>query len=226
MQRLALTLFVLLAFAATVLLLKKAPENSTSAPSPPSVEMSNSDEESDQLATPKPKREAVQDVRPIAPEQFGLPFSSNLTTLERIEPRKPEPPKPAPSSSPEGGILLSQPQVSAATTLTFGSRTVALKGLKAIGARDVCKGADGKDWPCGAVARTMLQRYLRNRAILCALDSRQWEGVVEASCTVGGEDIGTWLAEYGWAEAITGSPYAEISAEARIARKGIFGDRP
>mgnify|MGYP001243342854 CR=1 FL=1 len=111
----------------------------------------------------------------------------------------------------------------AAGTIAAGDHVMALKGVIPTPVERICRAANGQDWPCGARARTALRGYLRGRAVVCEVT----EGgalEVETDCTVSGRDIARWLVTRGWVEVPDGSPYAELSDEARASGFGLFGN--
>ncbi|ARM86915.1 nuclease SNase-like protein [Rhizobium sp. CIAT894] len=122
-------------------------------------------------------------------------------------------------------IELARPAVENAGMLSFGERRLQLAGVIPTAADKIC-GPAGRQWPCGMMAKTALRQLLRNRSIGCDLDTAEWKGTVSASCRLGGQDLGTWLVENGWAEAGAGSPLASVADTARQAGKGIYGDDP
>ncbi|ABC89353.1 hypothetical conserved protein [Rhizobium etli CFN 42] len=61
-----------------------------------------------------------------------------------------------------------------------------------------------RQWPCGMTAKTALLQLLRNRSLTCDSDAVEWKGTAIAACRLGTQDLGTWLAENGWAEAKAG----------------------
>ena len=152
-----------------------------------------------------------------APVEAGEP-------LERVAP----PPRPQlqvmPASGPEKpkSTRLFGPVVVAAGTIAAGDHVMALRGVIPTPVDRICRDASGQDWPCGTRARTALRGYLRGRAVVC--DVAEGGALeVETDCTVSGRDIARWLVARGWVEVPDGSPYAELSDEARASGFGLFG---
>lgn len=148
--------------------------------------------------------------------------------------RAPKPatiPQAAPASSQTAGpaekkaMELSRPLVENAGSLSFGERRLQLAGIVPTPADRIC-GPAGRQWPCGMLAKTALRQLLRNRSITCDLDTAEWQGTAIASCRLGTQDLGAWLAENGWAEAEAGSPLAAVAEKAKQAQKGIYGGDP
>ncbi|ARO22395.1 hypothetical protein CO659_16070 [Rhizobium sp. S9] len=148
--------------------------------------------------------------------------------------RAPKPatiPQAAPASSQAAGpaekkaMELSRPLVENAGSLSFGERRLQLAGIVPTPADRIC-GPAGRQWPCGMLAKTALRQLLRNRSITCDLDTAEWQGTAIASCRLGTQDLGAWLAENGWAEAEAGSLLAAVAEKAKQAQKGIYGGDP
>lgn len=136
-------------------------------------------------------------------------------------------PTETPSTAPDGkdSMELLRPTVESAGILSFGKRRLQIADVIETPADKSC-GSDGKQWPCGMMAKTALRLYLRNRTIDCDLPSDAWEDMVRAACRLGQQDIGTWLVENGWVEAQPGSPLAAAGEKAKQAKQGIHGEDP
>ncbi len=132
-----------------------------------------------------------------------------------------------PSATPEGkdSVELLRPTVENAGVLSFGKRRLQIVGVIATPADKSC-GSEGREWPCGMMAKTALRLFLRNRTIDCDLPSDAWQDMARTACRLGQQDIGTWLVENGWAEAQPGSPLAAAGQKAKQAKKGIHGEDP
>ncbi|MBB3649352.1 endonuclease YncB(thermonuclease family) [Rhizobium sp. BK619] len=122
-------------------------------------------------------------------------------------------------------VELARPAVENAGLLSFDERKLQLAGIVPTPADKIC-GPTGRQWPCGMMAKTALRQLLRNRSIACDLDSAEWKDTATTACRLGAQDLGTWLAENGWAEAAAGSPLAWAAEKARQAGKGLYGDDP
>jgi endonuclease YncB( thermonuclease family) len=84
-------------------------------------------------------------------------------------------------------------------TLQSGKVVIRLSGIDARGADAACKDAHGKNWPCGAAAKAALTRLIRARAVTCVLPKGGEHNIFDASCSVAGTDLSTWLVRQGWA---------------------------
>ncbi|MEZ2131138.1 MULTISPECIES: thermonuclease family protein [unclassified Sinorhizobium] len=121
---------------------------------------------------------------------------------------------------------LPRPVAEQAGILSFGDKRVQLAGIVPTATDQTCKGANGREWPCGMVAKTALRLFLRQRTVNCGMDSDDWQGTATAECRIGSQDISTWLIENGWAEAEAGSSLVAASEKAKQAKLGLYGDDP
>lgn len=170
-----------------------------------------------------PQTEVRRQVRAIEPEVFGSPAFTDTGDLERVDAR-------APLSAVEERakpkvVLLHRPLSLSAGVVAFGpEQRVRLADIVETPADRSCVGGDGISWPCGAMARTQQRLFLRNRSLACETSGTAWQGEIRTRCWVGVQDVSSWLAKYGWAEAEPDSALAALTEEARLARRGLFGD--
>ncbi|ANP88287.1 thermonuclease family protein [Rhizobium leguminosarum] len=125
----------------------------------------------------------------------------------------------------EKAIELVRPMVENAGILSFGGRRLQLAGIVPTPVDRIC-GPSGRQWPCGMMAKTAVRLLLRNRSVSCDLETVEWKETVTTACRLGSEDLGSWLAENGWAEPTAGSPLTSAAEKARQAGKGLYGDDP
>jgi len=169
----------------------------------------------------RPPEDAVDPERAVPPPAGEQP-------LERIAPRAPlselslaVPPKPKAPEDLAGGPLF-RPVAEAAGVIAVKGHSLTVSGIEVVEPDETCTDSAGKDWPCGALARTAFRSFLRGRAVTCAAPDKA--GAVR--CRIGNQDIGGWLVENGWARASKGSPYEEAAGKASHSRKGIYGPAP
>ncbi|ASR08015.1 MULTISPECIES: thermonuclease family protein [Rhizobium] len=129
------------------------------------------------------------------------------------------------TARPAKAIELVRPMVENAGILSFGGRRLQLAGIVPTPVDRIC-GPSGRQWPCGMMAKTALRLLLRNRSVSCDLETVEWKETVTTACRLGSEDLGSWLAENGWAEPTAGSPLTSAAEKARQAGKGLYGDDP
>lgn len=155
----------------------------------------------------------------------GVPaYATDTQGLQREEPQAaPAPAAPADAGEPEK--LLYRPAVSAAGRIEAQGYRIEIAGIIPVEADEQCS-ASGTDWPCGAAARTQFRNFIRNRAVSCKVPETAPDAAVTTSCSLGGEDLGSWLVAQGWARAADDGPYSQVAAKAEEDRRGIYGSRP
>jgi endonuclease YncB( thermonuclease family) len=138
-------------------------------------------------------------------------------------------PAPAPAEAKPAELKpvdIARPVADSAGVLIIAGKKLQLAGITPTDPNRTCTGPNGKEWPCGTVARTALRAFLRSRAITCDLPDGDWQGTVTGNCRFVKTDLSEWLARNGWAEAEAGSPLAAAADEARKNNRGIYGDDP
>jgi len=158
---------------------------------------------------------AIRDVTP-ANMTARPPVSGPLA---RVEPIKTEQP---PTAAPEGRKRLFNPVVESAGVIDTGARVIRIAGVAAPEADERCGAAPGT-WPCGRMARAALRRFIRGRAIECAVPPGADAIPDSARCFVADEDIAEWLVAQGWAEADS-EALADAGTRARAAKLGLWSD--
>jgi endonuclease YncB( thermonuclease family) len=160
-------------------------------------------------------------------------------TLERIEAQtSPEPANPVfePANPDFEPVALPDDQkrwrivfnsvITAAGMFELNGMTIILPGIDIVSPDEKCSINNGREWPCGAAARTAFRAYVRNRAINCHLPIDRPDKAIVAECLLQGEDPAAWLVSQGWARAMENSPWEELETAARNAGLGIFGRPP
>ena len=203
-----------------------APER-TAAVSAPSSADSSPDSPAEE---PVASRPASVTARPVSPDIVAPP-PLDPATLDRVAPREPLselalalPPKPLTPDKWNGKPLF-RPMADAAGRFAANGFTVAIAGVETVEPDRMC-GEGAEQWPCGMRARTAFRQWLRGRALSCTLPEDGDPKLVVASCRLGKQDAGEWLAANGWAPAVPGGPYAEAGRVARDKGLGIFGGPP
>ncbi|MGO6682045.1 thermonuclease family protein [Rhizobium leguminosarum] len=149
----------------------------------------------------------------VAPQPADVPQQAETPAGQTASPAAKKP------------MELARPAVDNAGILSFGERRLQLAGIVPTPVDRIC-GPAGRQWPCGMMAKTALRLLLRNRSVNCDLETVEWKETVTTACRLGTEDLGSWLAENGWAEAAAGSPLTAAAEKARQAGKGLYGDDP
>lgn len=160
-----------------------------------------------------------------------VPPSAEPGGLLREAPRAPLselslalPPKPKVTDEWDGTTLF-QPVASAAGLIEAKGLRVAIAGVNKVDAGESCS-FEGKEWNCGARARTEFRSLLRSRAVVCDVPADAAQGEVVAKCRIGKQDVGEWLVANGWAKADAGGPYGDLGKKAETEKKGIYGPPP
>ena len=90
--------------------------------------------------------------------------------------------------------------VSDSGRLEAGDVVIRLNGIVASKADAQCHDKQGKNWSCGAAAKTALRRLVRARAVVCDLPEPGEQKSFTARCAVSGTDLSTWMVRQGWAK--------------------------
>ncbi|MBB3592611.1 endonuclease YncB(thermonuclease family) [Rhizobium sp. BK529] len=160
------------------------------------------------------------------PSRNAAGASPRNAPADRAAQKTPAPTEPQQATSDgKDSVELLRPTVESAGILSFGKRRLQIANVVETPVDKSC-GSEGRQWPCGMMAKTALRLYLRNRTIDCNLPSDAWEDMASASCRLGQQDIGAWLVDNGWAEAQPGSPLAAAGEKAKQAKQGIHGEDP
>ena len=167
----------------------------------------------------------VQNARPIAPEIVAVPRieGDGLVRQEARQPLSPLGAAPDPADLPPRETVLHRPVALAAGLVEAQGHVIALAGIETVPAEEMCD-HEGRQWPCGAHARTAFRNYLRARALSCVVPVSPLAETLTIGCTVAGADPAMWLAQNGWVR--EGANYREAIDDAREAGRGLFGPPP
>jgi len=130
---------------------------------------------------------------------------------------------PDPADLPPRETVLHRPVALAAGLVEAQGHVIALAGIETVDAEEMCD-HDGRQWPCGAHARTAFRNYLRARALSCVVPVAPLGETLTVGCTVAGADPALWLAQNGWVH--EGADYRAAIDDAREAGRGLFGPPP
>ncbi len=109
-------------------------------------------------------------------------------------------------------------------TIEVHGQRIRLHGIDAPERRQLCR-LDAKSWPCGKDAANALAEKIARRPVTCEDLGRDRYKRMVARCAVAGEDLEEWMVSQGWALAYRqySLDYADTEADARVARRGIWG---
>lgn len=99
-----------------------------------------------------------------------------------------------------------------------------LADLAAVPVSKTCTREGGQRWACGLKSRVALAGLLRGKLIRCA-PSGEKDGFTLVSCVRSSKDIGSLLAEAGFALAV-GEHYRAEQDAAKQASAGVWADKP
>ena len=111
-------------------------------------------------------------------------------------------------------------------TLEIHGERIRILDIDAPESRQTCQDQDGKAWRCGQQAALALSDWIGQQPVTCETTKKDRYKRWLARCSVGGEDLATWLAGHGWAV-----PYRDCKCKAvrdasefaRNQRAGIWG---
>ena len=113
------------------------------------------------------------------------------------------------------------PRVLDGDTLRLETVRIRLVGIDAPETAQTCL-QDGQSIPCGTIASATL-RALISSSITCTLEGRDKYDRLLGRCTAGGIDLNREMVRSGWAVAYWSQEYRRDEAEARAARRGLWG---
>lgn len=129
------------------------------------------------------------------------------------------------SSAAHAETIAGRASVVDADTITIRSEKIRILDVDSPESRQPCFRPDGTEWRCGQKAALALSDWIGQRTVTCETAGKDRYKRWLARCTVGGEDVGTWLAANGWAV-----PFRDCKCEvvrdaanaARLAKIGIW----
>lgn len=190
------------------------------------------------VAETAPQTTATVEVKAQQPPDLPSPATPPaMESLQKAPAAMPAPAQVAPSApgaklpsksaepSPPAFQVIAKPAVTAVGILQTTRGRVTLRDIVLLEPVTMC-GTGQSAWPCGQWALTQLRRFLRGRSVTCDIVDPAWQGDVTARCLLGKEDVGAWLVQNGWAQAVPGSAYEAAGKAAEIGKRGIFGSDP
>lgn len=122
------------------------------------------------------------------------------------------------------GTLTGPAQVIDGDGLMVAGREIRLHGIDAPEWKQKCQDAGGRDWPCGATAKAVLESLVAGRTVACVQEARDGYGRVVATCFLDGQNLNAELVRRGMALAYRkySGRYVADEAEASTARQGVW----
>lgn len=109
-------------------------------------------------------------------------------------------------------------------TLTINTTRIRLIDIDAPELDQMCRDAQGHDWPCGRQASAQLRSRVRGHDLTCQPRSTDKYGRTLAVCSLpDGTDINAWMIKQGWA--VTSgfaNVYGAQQDEAKSAKRGLW----
>lgn len=109
-------------------------------------------------------------------------------------------------------------------TIDFDGKRVRLEGIDAPETAQVCRKANGGEWPCGRASADVLAQLVGARRVTCREEGTDKYDRVLGVCSVDGVDINAELVRrgYAWAFVKYSDRYVKEEAEAKAAAAGIW----
>lgn len=109
-------------------------------------------------------------------------------------------------------------------TLSLNGEVMRLHGIDAPEAAQICKGRNGKNWPCGTAATRYLRGLVKQDSVRCDRLEHDAYGRTIAICHAGGVELNAAMVEAGlaWAFRKYSFKYNRLENRARKSGKGIW----
>jgi endonuclease YncB( thermonuclease family) len=129
--------------------------------------------------------------------------------------------------TPQASTISGQASVMDGDTLEIHGQRIRLHGIDAPESPQHCYLPDGKTWRCGQTAALQLQDFIGNQMVACERKGQDRYGRMVAVCFAGGEDLGAWLVEHGWALAYArySTAYVKQQRQAEAVQAGMWQSR-
>lgn len=128
-----------------------------------------------------------------------------------------------PTASFAGQHIIGLAIVTDGDTIKINGTRIRLHGIDAPESRQVCV-IDGNPWLCGAEATRKLDEKIGGREVDCEAQDIDRYGRTVAVCSVGGQDLNSWMVRQGLAVAYRkySMDYVGQEEESKSARSGIW----
>jgi len=109
-------------------------------------------------------------------------------------------------------------------TIEIHGERIRLAGIDAPESRQLCVGADLKQYRCGKTAAFALADRIGRSMVACKGEERDRYGRLIATCSAAGINLNAWMVEQGLAVAYRrySNAYANQEGAARAARRGLW----
>lgn len=121
------------------------------------------------------------------------------------------------------GTLTGVANVHDGDTIRIGKTSIRIWGIDAVELKQTCF-ADGRDIPCGEMARDALAKIIGDKSVTCIAKGKSYKRVV-GTCYVDGQDVAALMARTGMAydyARYSKRAYAAEEKAARIASLGVW----
>ncbi|MHB8149958.1 MAG: thermonuclease family protein [Desulfobulbia bacterium] len=128
--------------------------------------------------------------------------------------------------SPAGKQLVGVASVIDGDTIEIHGQRIRLHGIDAPESSQVCM-VENKPWRCGAEAANKLAEKIGKNQVSCEGRDKDRHGRVVAVCTVGEQNINSWMAQEGQAVAYRkySADYVGQEEEAKAGKRGIWASK-
>jgi len=109
-------------------------------------------------------------------------------------------------------------------TLELAGERHRLRGIDAPESVQMCKRSDGQVWACGNASAFALYQLIKNKAVHCEGQKRDYYKRRLSECFVDDMNINAWMVLNGWAFADVkyGSSYQELEQYAEKEKRGVW----
>ena len=130
----------------------------------------------------------------------------------------------APEVSWSGETMTGRGTVLDGDTLKLRGKVIGLHGIAAPDLKQVCVGATGQSYACGAISARALADVIGDAMVSCEPQQADQDGRLMATCRKGSEDLSAWMTAQGYATAHRSASAAYVAEEklAWARRRGLW----
>jgi len=181
-------------------------------------------------AQPPPAKPAE---RIAAPSEEPPASRERQTAIRMLDSWRSDPAEPLAEADPAAGrfepAIHPQPPYDAVDSTLFDAldRRFRLAQARAVPREEVCRDASGRRFACGLQGRASLQNNIVGKTVVCRrlfLGDPDKTGIVDARCSVDGEDLALFQIRAGWAlpSEHADAEHRAAFEEARARRVGVW----